>query len=340
MAAATDLAPRKGRMPEVVTFGECMLRLAPPDFQRLEQATQLNITVGGSELNVATGIARLGLSAGWVSRLPENPLGRMVRNKAREMGVDTSHVLWTRDDRLGLYFVEYGASPRASSVLYDRAFSAISRIQPGQVNWREAFQGCRLFHVSGITPALSDQAAAVTADALTAAKNAGALVSYDLNYRAKLWSQEKARQVQTPFMGQIDILITTEEDTERVFGITGQNYRDVARSLADLFRLKVVAITLRGTPSVWRNTWSALAYADGKFYDDGTYDVEVVDRVGSGDAFSAGFLYGFLTEGVERGVRVGNALAALKHTSWGDFNWATKEETEALLKGSGLRIVR
>jgi 2-dehydro-3-deoxygluconokinase len=327
-------------MPDVVTFGECMLRLSPPDFQRLEQASQLNITVGGSELNVAAGVARLGLTAAWVSRLPENPLGRMVRNKAREMGVDTSNVLWTKDDRLGLYFVEYGASPRASSVLYDRAHSAIARIQPGQVNWGAAFQGCRLFHVSGITPALSDQAAAVTAEAISAAKRAGALVSYDLNYRAKLWSQEKAKQVQTPFMGQVDILITTEEDIERVFGITGADYREVARSLAEHFRLKVVAITLRGTPSVWRNTWSALAFADGKFYDDGIYDVEVVDRVGSGDTFSAGFLYGYLTDGVERGVRVGNAFAALKHTSWGDFNWATREETEALLKGSGLRIVR
>jgi 2-dehydro-3-deoxygluconokinase len=327
-------------MPDVVTFGECMLRLSPPDFQRLEQATHLNITVGGSELNVAAGVSRLGLSAGWVSRLPENPLGRMVRNKAREMGVDTSHVLWTKADRLGLYFVEYGASPRASSVIYDRAFSAISRIEPGQVNWRDVFDGCRVFHVSGITPALSDQAAAVTAEAISAAKSAGALVSYDLNYRAKLWTQEKAKQVQTPFMGQIDILITTEEDIERVFGITGQDFREVARTLADHFKLKVVAITLRGTPSVWRNTWSALAYSEGKFYDDAQYDVEVVDRVGSGDTFSAGFLYGYLTEGIERGVKIGNAFAALKHTSWGDFNWATREETEALLKGSGLRIAR
>ncbi|MCJ7514034.1 MAG: sugar kinase [Anaerolineales bacterium] len=327
-------------MPEVVTFGECMLRLSPPDFQRLEQATQLNITVGGSELNVAAGVARLGLSSGWVSRLPENPLGRMVRNKAREMGVDTSHLLWTQDDRLGLYFVEYGASPRASSVLYDRALSAISRIQPGEVPWTQVFQGCRLFHVSGITPALSDSAAAVTAEAIAAAKGAGALVSYDLNYRAKLWSQDKACQIQTPFMAEVDILITTEEDVERVFGITGEDYRQVAKALADRFQVKVVAITLRGTPSVWRNTWSALAYADGKFHDDVTYEVEVVDRVGSGDTFSAGFLYGYLTQGVERGVKVGNAFAALKHSSWGDFNWTTLDETEALIKGAGLRIVR
>jgi len=317
-----------------------MLRLSPPDFQRLEQASQLNITVGGSELNVAAGVARLGLSSAWISRLPENPLGRMVRNKAREMGVDTSHLLWTKDDRLGLYFVEYGASPRASSVLYDRGMSAIANIQPGEVRWRAVFEGCRLFHVSGITPALSDSAAAVTAEAITAAKAAGALVSYDLNYRAKLWSQEKACQIQTPFMNDVDILITTEEDTERVFGITGQDYRQVAKKLADQFKIDVVAITLRGTPSVWRNTWSALAYSNGTFYDDVTYEIEVVDRVGSGDTFSAGFLFGFLTQDIGRGVKVGNAFAALKHSSWGDFNWTTLEETEALIKGAGLRIVR
>jgi 2-dehydro-3-deoxygluconokinase len=327
-------------MTDVVTFGECMLRLSPPNFQRLEQATLLNMAVGGSELNVAAGVARLGLSAGWVSRLPDNPLGRMVRNKAREMGVDTSHLLWTKDDRLGVYFVEYGASPRASSVLYDRSHSAISKIQPGEVAWGEVLQGCRLFHVSGITPALSDSAAAVTAEAIGAAKAAGAQISYDLNYRAKLWTQEKARRVQAPFMADVDILMTTEEDTERVFGITGSDYREVAKALADQFQLRVVVITLRGTPSVWRNTWSALAYSQGTYYDDVTYEVEVVDRVGSGDTFSAGFLYGYLTKDIARGLKVGNAFAALKHSSWSDFNWSTLEETEALIRGSGLRIVR
>jgi 2-dehydro-3-deoxygluconokinase len=225
-------------------------------------------------------------------------------------------------------------------VLYDRALSAISRIQPGQVPWAEVFRGSRLFHVSGITPALSDSAAAVTTEAIRAAKAAGALVSYDLNYRAKLWTQDKARSVQTPFMADVDVLITTEEDTERVFGIIGGDYREVAKALADRFHLKVVVITLRGTPSVWRNTWSALAYSDGTYFEDVTYEVEVVDRVGSGDTFSAGFLYGYLTQGVERGLKVGNAFAALKHTSWSDFNWTTLEETEALIKGAGLRIVR
>ncbi len=327
-------------MPDVITFGEAMIRLAPPDFERLEQATELKMTVGGSELTVAAGVSRLGLTASWISRLPNNPLGRIAQNKAREFGVDTSHIVWSKDDRMGIYFVEYGAAPRASSVVYDRSYSAISCIQPGEVNWKQAFAGVRLFHTSGITAALSEGAAIVTGEALKTAKEMGCLVSYDLNYRAKLWSQKKAQAVQEPFMEDVDILITTEEDTERVFGIKSDNYKDVARELAERFRLKAVTITLRGTPSVWRNTWSALAYEDGKFYEDVTYDIEVVDRVGGGDNYTAGFLYGYLTGGIERAMKFGNAFTALKHTSWSDFNWATKEETEALLKGASLRISR
>lgn len=327
-------------MVEVVTFGETMIRLAPPDFERLEQAATLKVTVGGSELTVAAGLCRLGLSTAWVSRLPNNALGRMVRNKAREQGVDTSHIVWGDGDRMGLYFVEYGASPRASKVLYDRANSAISRIKPGEIDWSRVLSAARLFHTSGITPALSDSAAMVTEEALKTAKEVGCLVSYDLNYRAKLWSREKAREVQTPFMKYVDILLTTEEDTQRVFGIERENYNQVAVELAEKFGFKVVTITLRGDPSVWRNTWSAIAYADGTFYDDVTYEIEVVDRVGGGDNYTAGFLYGYLTEGVAKGVRFGNAFSALKQTSWGDLNWTTLEEVEALLKGAGLRISR
>lgn len=331
-------------MATVVTFGEAMIRLVPPDFERLEQATTLKVTVGGSELTVAAGVARLGLSAAWVSRLPRNPLGRMAQNKAREFGVDTSHIVWTNEDRMGLYFVEYGAAPRASSVLYDRAYSAISRIQPGEVDWKKVLEGASWFHTSGITPALSDSAAAVTLEALKTAKALGCQVSYDLNYRAKLWSQEKARAVQEPFMQYVDVLITTEEDTQRVFGIQSDDYKKVAQLLAERFHFKVVTITLRETPSVWRNTWSAFAYADGQFYEDVTYDIEVVDRLGAGDNYTAGFIYGYLTAGVAQAVRIGNAFSALKHTSWSDFNWTTPEEVEALLKtaakGSALRIVR
>jgi 2-dehydro-3-deoxygluconokinase len=249
-------------MPDVITFGEAMIRLAPPDFERLEQASSLKMSVGGSELTVAAGVARLGLATGWVSRLPENPLGRMARNKAREFGVETRHVVWAKGDRMGIYFVEYGASPRASSVLYDRGQSAISRIQPDEIAWDEVLQGARWFHTSGITPALSDGAQETTRRALRAARQAGLTVSYDLNYRAKLWSSDKARAVQEPFMDFVDVLITTEEDTQTVFGIQGADYKDAARQLADRFGFRAVTITLRGTPSVWRNTWSALAYAE------------------------------------------------------------------------------
>ena len=327
-------------MVDVVTFGETMIRLSPPGFERLEQSTSLNLSVGGAELTVAAGIARLGLEASWISRLPSNPLGRMVVDRARSFGVDTSNVVWSKEDRIGLYFVEYGASPRASNVLYDRSHSAISQIISTEINWEEALKGARLFHVTGITPALSDSTAKVTQEALQTAKRMGLQVSYDLNYRAKLWSQEKACEVQTPFMEYVDILITTEEDSGRVFDIKCSTYQDVAIKLTEKFGFKVVTITLRDTPSAWRNNWSAFAYSNGTFYEDKTYEIEVVDRVGGGDNYSAGFLYGYLQKDIDYGVRVGNAFSALKHTSWGDFNYATLNEVEALLKGLNLRISR
>ncbi len=327
-------------MYDVVTFGEAMLRLSPPHFARLEQTHSLEVEIGGSELNVAVGVSRLGMSAAWISKLPQNALGRMVRNRARELGVDTSHVVFSDQGRQGLYFVEYGAAPRASSVLYDRANSSISLIQPHEVDWRKIFSQAKLFHVSGITPALSASAAESTARAMKAAKEAGCLVSYDLNYRKKLWSPADARKCQEPLMKLVDIITTTEEDTGVVFGIREENYRKVAETLAGNFGFKAVAITLREDVSVWKNNWTAIAYADGKIFTDRTYPVEIVDRVGAGDSFTAGFLYGYLTGGAEKGVKYGNALSALKHSMPGDFNWSTLEEVEAQIKGAGLRISR
>lgn len=327
-------------MYDVVTFGEAMLRLSPPHFGRLEQTHSLDVEIGGSELNVAVGLSRLGMPAAWISKLPDNSLGRMVRNRARELGVDVSHVIFSDKGRQGLYFVEYGAAPRASSVLYDRGNSAISLIQPGEVDWKKVLSRARLFHVSGITPALSRSAAETTALAIKVAKEAGCLVSYDLNYRKKLWSPAEAKSCQEPFMNLVDLLTTTEEDTGIVFGIRESSYQKVAESLAKAFGFKAVAITLREDISVWKNNWTAIAYADGKIYSDRTYTVEIVDRVGAGDSFTAGFIYGYLTGDVEKGVKYGNALAALKHTMLGDFNWSTLEEVEAQLKGAGLRISR
>ncbi len=328
-------------MYDVVTFGEAMIRLSPPNFQRLEQARSFDLYVGGAELNVAVGVSRLGMKSTWVSKLPKNGLGYLIRNRVQEAGVDCSHVVWSDKGRAGIYFVEFGASPRASAVLYDRANSAISMIQPGEVDWPKVFNGSKHFHMSGITPALSASATQVTAEALKAAKKAGCTVSYDLNYRKKLWTPTDAKKVQEPMMADVDVLITTEEDTNVVFGIKEKDYEAAAERLAQTFKFKIVAITLREDLSVLRNNWTAIAYQDGKIYKDRKYEVEIVDRVGAGDSFTAGFLYIWIKEkDVQKGVRYGNAFAALKHTLPGDFNWSTLEEVENQLKGAGLRISR
>jgi len=328
-------------MYDVVTFGEAMIRLSPPNFQRLEQARSFDLYVGGAELNVAVGVSHLGMKSTWVSKLPKNGLGYLIRNRVQEAGADCSHVVWSDKGRAGIYFVEFGASPRASAVLYDRANSAISMIQPGEVDWPKVFNGSKHFHMSGITPALSASATQVTAEALKAAKKAGCSVSYDLNYRKKLWTPADAKKTQEPMMEMVDILITTEEDTNVVFGIKEKNYEAAAEKLAQTFKFKIVAITLREDLSVWRNNWTAIAYQDGKIYKDKKYEVEIVDRVGAGDSFTAGFLYVWIKEkDVQKGVQYGNAFAALKHTLPGDFNWSTLEEVENQLKGAGLRISR
>ncbi len=325
---------------DVVTLGEAMIRLSPPSFQRLEQTTSLDVRVGGAELNVAVAASRLGLRAAWLSKLPENALGRLIANKAREHGVDVSHVIWTKGDRMGLYFVEFGAQPRPSSVLYDRADSAISHMAPDDFDWPLIFSEARLFHVSGITPALSESCAAASLKAAEAAHDADCLVSVDVNYRAKLWSEAEANRVMTQLMEHTDILITTEEDTKRVFGIEAADYRDVARQLQGRFDLKAVAVTLRETISVWRNRWSAFALVGEQVYEGPTYEVEVVDRLGAGDSFTAGFLWGYLQDDVGKGVAYGTAFSALKHSVPGDFHWGSMEEVQALVEGQGLRIQR
>ena len=325
---------------DVITFGEAMLRLSPPNFLRLEQAQSLDVRVGGAELNTAVGLARLGRSSAWVSRLPANPLGRLVANRAREAGVSTEHVVWSDGDRLGLYFVEFGAAPRPSSVLYDRKGAAVASIWPGLVDWAKAFTGAKWFHVTGVTPALSTSAAETTREALQAAHAAKVGVSIDLNYRAKLWNTAEAGRWMAEFMQYTDVLITTEEDVEKVFGIKGTNYEEVARQLAARFPLKVVAITLRENPLVWRNGWTAIAYSDGKILRTRSYEVEIVDRVGAGDSFAAGLIHGLLDGDLQKGLDWGVAVSALKHSIPGDFAWVTPAEVDALLAGGGLRISR
>jgi len=235
-------------MYDVVTFGEAMVRLSPPHFQRLEQTRSLDLTVGGAELNVAVGVSRFGMSSAWISRLPKNPLGYLIRDRAQEFGVDCSHLIWSEKGRAGVYFLEFGASPRASSVLYDRSGSAISMVQSGEFDWATIFSESKHFHVSGITPALSASAAEVTVEALKAAKKAGCTVSYDLNYRKKLWSPQDAKKIQEPMMADIDILITTEEDTNVVFGIKEKDYEAVAERLAQAYKLKICLLYTSPSP--------------------------------------------------------------------------------------------
>jgi 2-dehydro-3-deoxygluconokinase len=325
---------------EVITFGEAMVRLSPPHFRRLEQARSLDVQVGGAELNTAVALARLGRSTAWVSRLTDNPLGRLIANHAREAGVSTEHVVWTGADRVGLYFLEFGAAPRASSVLYDRKGAAIANLTPGTVPWARVFAGARWFHVTGITPGLSALAADTTRESLQAARAAGVQTSVDLNYRVKLWTPEQAGKVMAELMPLTDVLITTEEDTERVFGIKGKDYADVAAQTARRFGLKIVAITLRENPLVWKNQWTAIAFQDGKLFKTRTYEVEIVDRLGAGDCFAAGLIHGQLDGDVQKGLDYGVAASALKHSIPGDFAWLTRDEVEALLKGPGLRISR
>lgn len=327
-------------MAEIVTFGEAMIRLAPPSFRRLEQARGLDLQVGGAELNTAVGLARLGRSAAWVSRLTDNPLGRLIANHAREAGVSTDNVVWTKDDRVGLYFLEFGAAPRASSVLYDRKGAAIAAIAPGMVDWSNVFQGAKWFHVTGITPALSPSVAATTKEALEAAKKANVGTSVDLNYRVKLWSPADAGKCMSELMRFTDYLVTTEEDIERVFGIKGKDYEEAAALTAKRFPLKGVAITLRENPLVWKNTWTAMLWQDGKVLRTRSYEVEIVDRLGAGDSFAAGFIDGLLDGDVQLGLDRGVAMSAIKHSIPGDFAWVTRDEVESLMKGGGLRISR
>ena len=285
---------------------------------RIDLASPREPSVGGSELNVAVLAARLGVASRWVSRLPDNTLGRMIETRARHQGVD-ARVEWT-EGRVGLYFLETSGA-RIGSVLYDRADSAFSRITPGCVDWASVFAGARWYHVSGITPALSDGAAKVTAESLVAAKTAGLTVSYDLNYRSKLWSAKDARATQEPLLEHVDVLIAGEEDARVVFGA------ESAEALAQRFEIGAVAITLRDNPC------SATVAADGRTYSAPRFEVESIDPIGGGDAFSGGLIVSRLEgRGWDDAVRFATATAALKHTIPGDFCLVTRDQVEEMLR--------
>lgn len=325
---------------DVITFGEAMVRLAPANHRRLEQAASLDVEIGGAELNTAVGLTRLGRSSAWVSRLTDNPLGRLIVNRAREAGVHTRHVLFTDADRVGVYFLEHGAAPRASSILYDRADSAMARVEPGMFHWPAVFEGAGWFYTTGITAALSPSSSAVALDALRAAKAAGLITCLDPNYRSKLWTVDEVRAWLAEAIGSVDVLVTNPEDAERFFGVPGDDPVAAVTGLAQQYELLAVAVTVRQTPSVWRNVVSSVGHAGGRTVMAPAYEVEVVDRLGSGDAFVAGLLHGLLDGDLEKGLRYGTAMSALKHTIPGDFPWLTRAEVEALIQGGGLRISR
>ncbi len=334
-------------MYDLVTFGEMLLRLGAPNFERIEQAATFNVVVTGGEMNAAVVASRFGLKTAHVTRLPRNPLGRMVENKVREHGIDTSHFVWSDDGRVGLFFLEAGAMPRTSAVLYDRANSEMSKIRPGEVDWDAVLKGTKLFHVSGTAPALSSSAAEVVREALVAAKRHAVTVSFDMNYRAKLWSLEDCRKTISALLECVDILITSEGDIRRIFQIPAENYHDAAEKMAEKFNLNVVVLTMREEITPWRNNWTAVAFSQDKMFDDVTYSLDIVDRVGGGDAFTGGFLYAYsaFDKDLKKCLQYGNASCALKHTIPGDLNWSTRQEVEELIRrgpeaGTNLRINR
>ena len=332
-------------MGKVVTFGEIMLRLAPVGYDRFVQSKEFGVVYGGGEANVAVSLANYGKDAYFVSKLPKHEIGQSAVNELRRYGVNTDFIA-RGGERVGIYFCEKGSSQRPSKVIYDRAHSSISEAKRGEFDWKKIFEGAEWFHFTGITPALSDESAALTLEAVKAAKEAGVTVSVDLNYRKKLWSTEKAGQVMAEIVKYCDVVIANEEDAEKVFGIkasetdiTGghlsdEGYKDVARQLVERFDLTHVAITLRESFSATHNGWSAMMYDGKEFFKSKRYDIHITDRVGGGDSFGGGLIYG-LTSGMNNQDALEFAVGAscLKHTIEGDFNLVSVEEVNLLAKG-------
>jgi 2-dehydro-3-deoxygluconokinase len=332
---------------KAITFGEVMLRLATPGHLRFNQASVLELTFGGGEANVAVSLAQLGDEAAFVTRLPRNDIAEACIQQIRGLGVETRSIV-RGGDRMGIYFLETGASQRASTVTYDRTHSAIAELDPAELDWSSILEGGHWFHFTGITPALSDRAARAVEDGARAAKQLGLTVSCDLNYRKKLWSPERAQAVMSGLMPLVDYCIGNEEDAEKVFGIKAagvevsqgkidrDRYVDVAAQLTDRFGLQGVAITLRESYSASRNGWSGVYYHAGHACFSHRYEIDIVDRVGGGDAFAAGFIHAQAADQAPQQV-IDFAVAAscLKHTIPGDFNRVSLREVEALLGGDG-----
>ena len=338
-------------MKKVVTFGEIMLRLATPGYLRFTQAGEFTATFGGGEANVAVSLANYGIPVDFVSRLPENDIAKACVMDLRKYGVDTSNMIYG-GDRLGIYFLETGAVARASKVIYDRANSAIADIRPGMIDWEKVFEGAQWFHWTGITPALSQGAADACLEAIRIANKLGITVSCDLNYRKNLWKYgKKASEVMPALVEGCDIILGNEEDAEKVFGIKPEGFdvtatagevnaaefESVCTQMMKRFpRARKVIITLRGSVNANHNTWGGVLFDGNRLFASRRYDItHIVDRVGGGDSFMGGLIYGLLTYTGDDQKALDFAVAAscLKHTIYGDFNQVSVEEVEKLMGG-------
>ena len=334
---------------KVLSFGEILLRLSSPGYTRLFQKDNLDATFCGGEANVAVSLANFGINSSFLTKLPDNCVGKAAVNSLRYFGVDTSPVLYG-DGRMGLYYLEKGASQRPSKVIYDRAYSAISLAKKSDFDWDIIFDGVDWFHWTGINPALSDELGEICGQASKIARSKGITVSCDLNYRSSLWSPDKAKSVMTKLMPYVDVCIGNEEDASKVLGISVADnnidsadlnyngYKKIASGICGSFGCKHVAFTLRESFSASYNGWSAMIYSSDKnesFYSD-KYNIQIVDRVGGGDSFTAGIIYGLINKMDEHDIiQFAAASSCLKHTIEGDFNRITVDEVKALLKNGG-----
>lgn len=336
---------------KIVTFGEIMLRLATPGYERFSQATYFTATFGGGEANVAVSLVNYGMDAEFVTRMPKNDIAQSCLMNLHKYGVSTKNVVFG-GERLGIYFLETGAVARSSKVVYDRAHSSIADIQPGMINWKEVLKGADWFHWTGITPALSQGAADACLEAIKACNEMGITVSTDLNYRKNLWKYGKmASEVMPALVEGCDIILGNEEDADMVFGIKPEGFEvahidgdvnaaefeSVCTQLMKRFpRAKKVIITLRGSINANHNTWRGVLYSNGKLHQSKRYDItHIVDRVGGGDSFMGGLIYGLLTYAGDdqKALEFAAAASCLKHTIYGDFNMVTVEEVEKLMGG-------
>ncbi len=331
---------------KVVTFGEIMLRLNPKGYMRFLQSDEYDATYGGGEANVAVSLANYGLDASFVTKLPDHDIGQNAINSLRKYGVDTTKIV-RGGDRVGIYFVEKGASQRASKVIYDRAYSSIAMSKREDFDWEKIFEGADWFHWTGITPALGGELPEICLDACKTAKKLGLTVSCDLNFRKKLWSREQANKVMSSLMPYVDVCISNEEDAKDVFGICAKNtdidsgklnhegYISVAEQLTEKFGFKSVAITLRSSLSANDNDWAGMIYTDGKAYFSPSYRIHIVDRVGGGDSFGGGLIYSCLTgKAPQDQINFAVAASCLKHTIEFDYNMVSVGEVENLAKGN------